>query len=67
MHILLCSDMKNSPKLIQAKTRRRNTVDSLYFTELMQRSESNAQLETGECLVHMQQGNSCIYKMGKAG
>ncbi|XP_033609208.1 mitogen-activated protein kinase kinase kinase 4 isoform X3 [Cryptotermes secundus] len=43
----LCN-MKYSPKLIQAKTRRRNTMDSLYFTELMERSENNTQQETDQ-------------------
>jgi hypothetical protein len=47
---LLYSNMKCPPKLIQAKTRRRNTMDSLYFTELVERSENTTQQESGECM-----------------
>jgi len=45
---LVCSNMKCPPKLIQTKTKRRNTMDSLYFTELMERSENTTQQESGE-------------------
>jgi hypothetical protein len=55
--------MKYTPKLIQAKTRRRNTMDSLYFTELMERSENNSQLETGEYLARIEQGICCFPKI----
>jgi hypothetical protein len=48
--LLVCSNMKCPPKLIQAKTRRRNTMDSLYFTELVERSENTTQQESGECM-----------------
>lgn len=41
----LCN-MKCPPKLIQTKTKRRNTMDSLYFTELMERSENTTQQES---------------------
>lgn len=47
---LVYSNMKCPPKLIQAKTRRRNTMDSLYFTELVERSENTTQQESGECM-----------------
>jgi len=47
---LVYSNMKCQPKLIQAKTRRRNTMDSLYFTELVERSENTTQQESGECM-----------------
>jgi len=45
---LVYSNMRCPPKLIQAKTRRRNTMDSLYFTELVERSENTTQQESGE-------------------
>lgn len=47
---LVCSHMKHPPKLIQAKTRRRNTMDTLYFCELEERSENTTQQESGECM-----------------
>ncbi|XP_069698248.1 mitogen-activated protein kinase kinase kinase 4 isoform X1 [Periplaneta americana] len=39
---------KSSPKLTLAKTKRRNTIDSLLFTELLERSENNMQPESDQ-------------------
>ena len=47
---LVYSNMKCPPKVIQAKTRRQNTMDNLYFTELVERSENTSQQESGECM-----------------
>lgn len=70
--LVLCST-KYSPKVIQAKTRRRNTIDSLYFTELVERSENSIQQETGEYHALMETENMlflkdfCVCEMGETG
>lgn len=38
-------------------------MDSLYFTELMERSENNTQQETGEHHTYMEQGIWCFSKI----
>lgn len=62
---LVYSHMKHPPKLIQAKTRRRNTMDTLYFCELVERSENTTQQESGECICSCRSWKSCFFAITK--